>query len=222
MKVYWVKTAEMSDVNSEGYVGVTVMEISERLYFHNRNNRFPDGYDSVELIFEGTDSECLDLEFELRPTWYVGWNIAPGGQAGNRPPGIHTSGWTHSEEAKAKRAEMWKGNTFGNKETVADGIVFESQLKAVAYLKEKYGLSRAKSREHILQGTPIEELQSYRYNPKSALNYLKRKKHGREVSLVMGDQKFSSINNAAEELGVSRGTVYNLMKKGAIRRSLPL
>ena len=174
MKVYWARAQHHKDILTEGYVGVTRMTIEERFRFHEKQNRFPEPY-SVDVIFEGTEQECLAKEAELRPSWYIGWNIAPGGQAGNRPKGIHTSGWEHSEESKKKRAEGMKGNTFQAKETFVDGIVFSQQKEAIAYLKEKYGLSRSKSREHILKGVSIKELQKYRYNPKS-LNFPNQKK----------------------------------------------
>ena len=175
MIVYW---AHMKGMNllTDGYVGVTRMPLEERLKFHDKNNRFPVGY-SVEVIFEGTEEECLAKEFELRPREWIGWNIAKGGQAGNRPKGIHTSGWKHSEESKKRRSQMWMGNNFGNKETIVEGITFESQKAAIAYLKEKYGFGRGKAREHILKGTPIEELLKYRYNSNSLNfpNQVKRK-----------------------------------------------
>lgn len=33
-----------------------------------------------EVIFEGTREQCLELEFELRPEWNMGWNTRPGGE----------------------------------------------------------------------------------------------------------------------------------------------
>lgn len=33
-----------------------------------------------EVIFEGTREECLELEFELRSEWNMGWNTRPGGE----------------------------------------------------------------------------------------------------------------------------------------------
>lgn len=164
-KIYWVKSPQHKDFLTEGYIGITKMSIEERLKFHRKQNRFEEEHEVVLLEGNHTYESACEREYELRPSWYIGWNIAPGGQAGNRPPGIHTSGWTHSEESKKRRSEMWKGNKYGNKKTVFEGIVFESQKKAAEYASEKYGLHFEKCKRWIRNGVdfnnPPEDKRKY-------------------------------------------------------------
>lgn len=113
--LYWIYDKDKhSDPKLEGYIGVTKRDpkirltehLTERQWIKERN------YDLKILYSDLTESEALDLEIEYRPEEYIGWNKAKGGQAGNRPFGIHTSGWTHSEEAKQERSKIAKNNSW--------------------------------------------------------------------------------------------------------------
>lgn len=78
----------MSDPLSEGYVGITKHDLDVRLRQHrnyrNRNvllksvlNKYTDV--TIECLYEGTEAECKQKEFELRPQEKIGWNLAVGG-----------------------------------------------------------------------------------------------------------------------------------------------
>lgn len=78
---------------SEGYVGIT-MDLGRRWLEHNNTKSSYFSKKRVEfqeavknkvailvVLFEGTLEECVELEKELRPNPYIGWNIASGGGA---------------------------------------------------------------------------------------------------------------------------------------------
>jgi len=86
--VYWIRHKDHSDPYNQGYVGVTT-NFSRRTKSHIRevkqskhSNEFllENLTDEVviDLLFEGLEEECYDLERKYRPFMYVGWNIAPG------------------------------------------------------------------------------------------------------------------------------------------------
>ena len=102
--VYWIHDAEEKDILTEGYVGVTND-------FERRMGEHGDKYGDIKELIQTnmTRDEAQAKEKELRPNWYIGKNIAIGGQDGNRPFGIHTSGWKHSEESKAARSKAVTG-----------------------------------------------------------------------------------------------------------------
>lgn len=90
--VYWLRNASCTDVTKDGYVGVS-WEPFERLKVHKRKKRFPPDF-QMEIIFQGTQPECLLKETELRPFPGIGWNLARGGPNGYRHG--------HSLETRAK------------------------------------------------------------------------------------------------------------------------
>jgi hypothetical protein len=88
MKVYWIRRCNMTDIFNEGYVGVTSLSLSERMNQHSKNvyrksvvKKAIDKYSDIiiDLVYEGNDRECLDLEASYRPSENIGWNIAKGG-----------------------------------------------------------------------------------------------------------------------------------------------
>ena len=110
--IYWIHEPSHTDPYTEGYIGITGRPINER--FDEHGDRFGTNVVKDVLLTGITEQQSIDLEEHYRPTWYIGWNIAPGGKLGRRPPGIHTSGWSHSEESRKKRSEdskerdIWK------------------------------------------------------------------------------------------------------------------
>lgn len=106
MKVYWIKTKEMTDPYSEGYIGVTANSLDDRLNGHLKSNskcsiikKALDKYETemVEL-HDVPQKEALMLEEHYRPSEKIGWNICKGG---GYPP-------RNSEETKKKISEAIK------------------------------------------------------------------------------------------------------------------
>ena len=101
--LYWIKLPEHTDIFSQGYVGITKQLLSKRFKEHkcgkssivsNAIAKYPEC--QIVPILVGSREYCLNIEFKLRPTDHIGWNIVPGGGA---PPAF-TKG--HTPEAKAK------------------------------------------------------------------------------------------------------------------------
>lgn len=115
-RVYWIHLASQADVLTQGYVGFTVMKVSERWQRHrydglrrNIDNVFyralrKYGADAmiIDTIFEGTADDALMMEHSLRPKRNIGWNIGPGGKA----PGL---GLKHSAATKHAVSVAQKG-----------------------------------------------------------------------------------------------------------------
>lgn len=99
-KVYWIRSPEHTDINTEGYVGVTTRTIYQRLEEHKFNapnkkltNALKKYTDVViELVYEDTEENCYIKENELRPQINIGWNVAIGGEVCN------VTGRTKTEE----------------------------------------------------------------------------------------------------------------------------
>ena len=93
MKVYWIRNQDHDDVMTQGYVGITSDKGRvSRLWGHFNNlknkshpnahlqcayNRYK--HLESEILFEGTEEECVAKEIELRPHEGIGWNILAGG-----------------------------------------------------------------------------------------------------------------------------------------------
>ncbi len=108
-----------NDNLKQGYIGITNRPTT-RLTEHKRStnkhleNAFKKYSDIVmSIIYQGTQQECLDKEYQLRPTKNIGWNIAVGGGMppsskgkphciGNLKPEQRRKNYKHSVETKAK------------------------------------------------------------------------------------------------------------------------
>lgn len=90
--LYWIKTREMSRIESEGYVGVTI-NLKDRLKQHESNLRkyskyyhkdfrseFKAGNLDLLVIDCGKIEDMYYKEFLLRPEKCIGWNYAIGGE----------------------------------------------------------------------------------------------------------------------------------------------
>ena len=118
--IYWLRDNTHTDPYIEGYVGVTTRDPQHRLNEHLISKEYiPDTYVFDILRQVDTKEEMLSIERLYRPTDHIGWNIAKGG--GARPAGIHTSGWSHTEESKEQRriAVMGESNPMYGK-TITD------------------------------------------------------------------------------------------------------
>jgi len=112
-KLYWIRNEDHTNPYAEGYIGITKRVVKHRLNEHKiRRDDLDLSNTTIETLHTGTKQEMSNLEEQYRPASWIGWNKAKGGLTGGRPTGIHTSGWTHSEESKQKRSEAFMGNTY--------------------------------------------------------------------------------------------------------------
>lgn len=127
--VYWIHKDIETDINTEGYIGVSG-NFSKRLNAHrlgygnkvvkeNLNNNFDSTI--IEIIFEGSEQDCYDLEYKLRSNANIGWNIAEGGIKPPSPKG--------NKERALKASSKLKGReiTWGKKISVALKGISRSQ-----------------------------------------------------------------------------------------------
>lgn len=90
--LYWIKTPEMCNISTEGYVGVTT-NVRSRVSQHNCNARKRDRYyhggfirnfnkNKLEchVVDCGSEFDMYKKEFSLRPEKSIGWNYAVGGE----------------------------------------------------------------------------------------------------------------------------------------------
>lgn len=115
--VYWIHLPDQTDINSQGYVGVS-NNPKRRLSEHfnsskERNDKNPffgralkrHSHEITQtIIFQGTEDACYNLEEELRPRKNIGWNANKGG---TKPPS--KKGWTPSDATLQKRSKSLKG-----------------------------------------------------------------------------------------------------------------
>jgi NUMOD3 motif len=96
--LYWLRDETCTNIAEHGYVGVTCRP-KDRETEHRRRQRFPPGF-VMDIIFTGSQPECMERERTLRPEPGIGWNLAVGGPWGFR--------YGHSEETRKKIAETSK------------------------------------------------------------------------------------------------------------------
>lgn len=86
-KLYWLRTADMTDPKTQGYIGITKNSIYHRFGQHCHSKR-PVGATIREIgedniivseLSRGTQEDMMSLEFSFRPKRYIGWNIQAGG-----------------------------------------------------------------------------------------------------------------------------------------------
>ena len=102
--LYWIRTEEMTDIFTQGYVGISVKPDYRFTQHKNKaklgkvyNKAFlktlKDGTAIQQIILIGSVSYCKEVENKLRPLFYIGWNVAPGGGTG----GIYKHGLSGSK-----------------------------------------------------------------------------------------------------------------------------
>lgn len=114
-EVYWIHLPEHTDVFSQGYVGVTKYTSQERFNQHKQRAASSDyqniskairkyGHENllVDTLLIAEMDYCLDIEMKLRPSPFVGWNIAVGGR------GVLVEPYKRTEESKLAHSERMK------------------------------------------------------------------------------------------------------------------
>lgn len=93
--VYWIHLPEHTDITSQGYVGITKLDVKHRFELHKKAKprkgmrhtvimyalaKYKDTV-VIETLLEGSREYCLMIENKLRPDRGIGWNVAVGGSA---------------------------------------------------------------------------------------------------------------------------------------------
>lgn len=116
-ELYWIRTPEMTDMFTEGYVGMSTVSARARWSAHRASAKLESkshlpiyrafrkyGADNLvmSVIVVGPDDYITDMEIKLRPHEGIGWNCAMGGQDTGK-------GRTQSAEEIEKRAAKIRG-----------------------------------------------------------------------------------------------------------------
>ena len=146
--IYWIHLPGHTNINLEGYVGVSKNAI-KRLIRHltdvvnedhvnphlvNAIKKYTWGNLIKDIIVCGEETFCYELEASLRPTKNIGWNVAPGGNRGpGRPKGFKSSPQSIAKGNKTKLEKYGK-------------LIAERKAKREAEKQERK-LVRIKTRE---------------------------------------------------------------------------
>jgi len=121
--IYWIHNKEETDINTQGYVGIT-NNLKRRLIEHKRHKDNILVGRNVDIILQGEKEYCKQIENHLRPKKYIGLNSMSGGGMPPDATGIKRSdatkllmslnnvgfkGRKHSEETKKKMSASRKG-----------------------------------------------------------------------------------------------------------------
>ena len=178
--LYWIKDPQSTDPFTEGYVGITKREPETRFQEHVERKDLPENVEMV-ILAKGPEQYISHLEETYRPHSHIGWNLSKGGLSGGRPTGIHTSGWTHSEESKQRRREEFSGENnpmYGKPQTE----------------KQKRALSER------MKGVPKNYKVHCNWKPMLGSDNFKSR------AVVVGDETYDTVTKAAKAHGVSRVT----------------
>lgn len=149
MFVYWIKRKEFANPEKEGYVGIS-NNIMTRFKNHSKG-KMPVGkairkYDdiTIEVLFEGTKEECIQIELKFRPNEQIGWNLAKGG---GYPP-VCKPGFKRSEDYKKQSSKI-------RKQAHKEGKGFFAKFNGS--VEQKQMLSDKLKNRNITWGTKISE-----------------------------------------------------------------
>jgi hypothetical protein len=140
--VYWLHDDTCKTPNEHGYVGVTTWPEKPKRE-HIKSKRFPEGF-MFTVLLTGTIEQCRDLEEELRPLPYIGWNHGIGGWSPRR-------GASHTPEAKKKLSDHNKGKRL-SPETIAKIVAKTKGQKRSDNFKESQRL-RVLGKPSRIKGT---------------------------------------------------------------------
>lgn len=123
--VYWVYDKNCKNIETDGYVGISV-EPDARLLAHQKNENFSKPF-CMEILTESSVINCRKIERQLRPKENIGWNKAAGG--GKPPLQTNQKQITCEKCGKVSNPgnhKQWHGDNCGRKRS-AEEIVKYSQ-----------------------------------------------------------------------------------------------
>jgi len=204
--VYWIHNDKETDINTEGYVGVSG-NFSKRLAAHKsgygnkfvKNNLISNSNSTIiEIIFEGEEQACYDIEFKLRSNTNIGWNISEGG---SKPP---------SPKGNKQRALKASSKLKGRKITWGDKISKARKGKSNSPESIKKAVDTRKANGYIPWN------KGKQTGPQSLETVKKRSvamkgKNSRKVLTPLG--KFNSITEAAAAHNLKTQTIHARISK---------
>lgn len=194
--VYWLYDGNCKNIETDGYVGIS-REPHRRLMEHRQSGQFSNVF-CMEIVFEGSRSECISKEIKLRPSELIGWNNAPGGRTtpkryGKMPRttcencGIETSiqlykryhgkkcGQPISEQEYLNRCKAQKGNSVGR--VVSE----ETKAKTAATMTGKrFGPCSDERKQNISKAKKGKKIKA---TPKSSEHLAKIAEHNRQLGI---------------------------------------
>lgn len=138
--IYWIHNESETDIESQGYVGIT-KDLKRRTKEHNTRSNFLLGR-TIEVFLCGEKEYCKLVEKQLRPRKNIGLNVASGGGIPPNQIGIKKSdktkllmsknnvgfkGRKHTEETKQKMRESHK-----NQQGIPHTLATKKKLSEIA------------------------------------------------------------------------------------------
>ena len=141
--VYWIRHKDHTDMFSQGYIGVST-DIKRRWADHQsgtnskilQNAIKKYGWDNLikEVILLSKEKFCYEIEYKLRKTPLIGWNLVIGG---GKPP--DQTGKKRSNDTCIKISEA------RNKKEAKEHLQQNHPLKKPCRINGKYYISLAKA-----------------------------------------------------------------------------
>lgn len=157
--IYWIHNESETDIESQGYVGIT-KNLKRRIREHNTRANFLNDR-IVEIFLCGEKEYCKQIEKQLRPRKNIGLNIASGG---GLPPdvtgkkrseqtkllmsqnNVGMAGRKHTEETKQKMREAHK-----NRQGIPHTLETKKKLSEIAKQRKFQPMTGRKHSEHTRQ-----------------------------------------------------------------------
>lgn len=162
-EVYWIHLESHTDVRTQGYVGITRCGADKRFQTHKRNSKKPEhshktiskaiqkygGSILLTILCFCSKSYAKQLEFNLRSSPFIGWNMNVGGGHGpeltaseKQAAAIKRKATMEGREIRGELHWNWKG-----------GVSLERHIKK-PWTEEKR-LAVAKKVSEKLSGRPL-------------------------------------------------------------------
>lgn len=205
--VYWLRHIDMTDIHSEGYVGVTnalvnrindhyrgkqngsSKEVSEAIKNYGEENI------EAEIVFIGTREECFKEEKLLRPERFIGWNKAKGGSDTGEF-------YTSNRKPNTPRCKTKKTHKFHWSKGLTNRWSDEQRVKIGSYHKGKVTSEEQKAKHR----------ETYKLNVKHGNN--KTVKHIVVYDVITGDRySFNSISECSDVLYLNHSLLKAIVRR---------
>jgi GIY-YIG catalytic domain len=153
-QVYWIRHKNHNDLFTQGYIGVT-SNFKERIRQHFKNskggyhtdkslsqaiNKYGKDQIIVENLLFGDSDYCYQIEKQLRPKAFIGWNMREGGYHTPNPfpKGSKMPKWIVQKANQTKKAKRLAGiNAGSDRKVLVNGVLYNTVKSA----RESHGIS---------------------------------------------------------------------------------